>query len=106
MSELIRLAAASQPKNRNSVLDPYLDEIRDLQEQGYSLEQIRGFLAQMNVTVSRQTIHDFIKRRANVKQKSKPLTPEKEIKIQPKPEKSFELPSFKYNPVPNKDELY
>ena len=47
MSELIRLAAASQPKNRNSVLDPYLNEIRELQEQGYSLEQIREFLAQM-----------------------------------------------------------
>jgi DNA-binding transcriptional MerR regulator len=104
MSELIRLAAASQPKNRNSVLDPYLHEIRELQEQGYSLEQIRGFLAQMNITVSRQTIHDFIKRRETVKQK--PKAPEQAPRTQAKPEKSLELPGFKHNPVPNKEELY
>lgn len=104
MSELLRLAAASQPKNRNSVLDPYLDEIRDLQEQGYSLEQIRGFLAQMNIKVSRQTIHDFIKRRETVKQK--PKAPEKEIKTQQNPEKQLEIKGFNYNPIPNKEDLY
>lgn len=48
-----------------------------VQKQGYSFEQIRGFLAKMNITVSRQTIHDFIKRREAVKQKSKLITPEK-----------------------------
>lgn len=71
VSELMKLAAKSRPRKRNSKLDPYLDELRELQSQGYSLAQMEEFLAQINVTVSRQTIHDFLKRRANTPQASK-----------------------------------
>lgn len=79
ISELMKLAAKSRPRKRNSKLDPYLDELRELQSQGYSLAQMEEFLSQINVTVSRQTIHDFLKRRANTPQASNSSNSKKEI---------------------------
>jgi protein subunit release factor A len=68
VSALMKLAAKTRPRKRNSKLDPYLYELRELQSQGYSLAQMEEFLGQINVVVSRQTIHDFLKRRAKTQQ--------------------------------------
>jgi len=77
MTELQRLAASQPPQRRNSKLDPYLDDLRSLQEQGYSLEQLRTFLKQIGIEVAKQTIYDFLKRRENVKTAKTPAAPEK-----------------------------
>ena len=131
VSELMKLAAKSRPRKRNSKLDPYLDELRELQSQGYSLAQMEEFLAQINVTVSRQTIHDFLKRRANTPQVNKPkkesneqktkntvdsqniTTPKSEKKENPFANKIQQNSSddvrredFTYNPIPDKSKIY
>lgn len=81
MTELQRLAASQPPQRRNSKLDPYLDDLRSLQEQGYSLEQLRTFLKQIGIEVAKQTIYDFLKRRENVKATKTPASPGKNPQI-------------------------
>lgn len=64
MSDLLKLAAAQRPaRHTRSRMDPYLADMRRLQAEGYSLEQLRAFLAQVGVKVARQTIQEFLSRR-------------------------------------------
>ncbi|MGZ4992662.1 MAG: hypothetical protein ACXV79_00715 [Methylobacter sp.] len=76
MTDLMKLAESIKPKKRNSILDPYLAELRVLKEKGYSLEQMRILLAELNVNVSRQTIYDFLKRREKVVTENKEASPQ------------------------------
>lgn len=63
MSELMKIAAAEQPAKRKSKLDPHLADLRRLQEEGYSLDQMRELLKKIGIEVTRQSIYDFLKRR-------------------------------------------
>ncbi len=63
MSELTKIAASQTPYNRRSRLDPHLADLRRLQSEGFSLAQLKEFLKEIGVTVSRQSIYDFLKRR-------------------------------------------
>jgi hypothetical protein len=58
--------STDKPKKQRSMLDPYLAELRVLKEKGYSLEQMRELLAELNINYSRQGIDDFLKRRGEV----------------------------------------
>ncbi len=66
MSELTKIAASQTPYNRRSRLDPHLADLRRLQSEGFSLAQLKEFLKEIGVTVSRQSIYDFLKRRESV----------------------------------------
>lgn len=65
-SELTKIAAGQTPAKRRSKLDPHLADLRRLQSEGYSLAQLKTFLGEIGVTVSRQSIYDFLKRRESV----------------------------------------
>lgn len=82
MSDLTKIAAKELPARRRSKLEPYLMDLRRLQNDGYSLEQLSGFLKEIGIEVSRQTIHDFLKRResvtaSNTEEENKNKTPGK-----------------------------
>lgn len=65
MSDLLKIAAKQKPTRvRRSVLDPYLADLQKLQKQGYTLEQMVSALAELNVTVTKQAVHLFLKKRA------------------------------------------
>ena len=81
MSDLTKIAAQAQPARRRSKLEPYLNDLRRLQQQGYSLEQLKEFLGQIGVVVSRQTIYDFLKRREAMD--TEPLAPGEPEKASP-----------------------
>lgn len=66
MSELTKIAASQTPYRRRSKLDPHLADLRRLQNDGFSLAQLRAFLMEIGVSVSRQSIYDFLKRRESV----------------------------------------
>jgi hypothetical protein len=51
-----------QPHHRRSRLEKYKQEIRDLKKQGYSDMQVRDWLAQNGIAVSRENVRKFIKR--------------------------------------------
>jgi len=51
-----------KPRKNGSQLLPFQKEISDLKRQGYSDEQIREWLAQNNIAVSRENVRKFIKR--------------------------------------------
>lgn len=70
MSDLAKIAASQKPAKRRSKLEPYLEDLRKLQNDGYSLEQMKTFLAEIGVIVSRQSIYDFLKRRESVAAKA------------------------------------
>lgn len=73
MSELLKLAAKQKPvRQRRSRLDPYLSDLRKLQEQGYTLEQMTGMLAKLGVEVTKQGLSDFLKRRAETPANGQP----------------------------------
>lgn len=62
------------PRKNGSQLLPFEKEISDLKRQGYSDEQIREWLAQNNITVSRENVRKFIKRHLpNLKQEQRAL---------------------------------
>lgn len=63
MSELLKIAAQERPSRNRSRLDPYLLDLRKLKSDGYSFEQLRIFLSRLGVTVSRQTIQEYLIRR-------------------------------------------
>lgn len=70
MSDLLKLAAKQKPaRQRRSALDPHLNDLRKLKEQGYTLEQMVEMLAKLGVVVTKQGIHDFLKRRAETTEK-------------------------------------
>lgn len=63
MSELAKLAAKIKPvRHRRSKLDPYLVDLPKLRKQGYTLKQCVDLLEQLNVYVTIQTIHNFLKK--------------------------------------------
>lgn len=63
MSELLKIAAKERPSRNRSRLDPYLLDMIKLKSEGYSFEQLRIFLAELGVSVSRQTIQEYLVRR-------------------------------------------
>ena len=63
MSELLEIAAKARPSRNRSRLDPYLLDLRKLKSEGYSFAQLQGFLAELGVTASRQTIQEYLIRR-------------------------------------------
>lgn len=70
VSDLLKLAAKEKPsRQRRSALDPYLNDLRKLQGQGYTLEQLVEMLAKLGVVVTKQGVHDFLKRRAETTEK-------------------------------------
>lgn len=72
MSDLLKLAAKQKPaRRRRSALDPYLNDLRKLKAEDYTLEQMVEMLAKLGVEVTKQGVHDFLKRRAE--------TPEKKV---------------------------
>lgn len=70
MSELTKIAASQTPYRRRSKLDPHLADLRRLQNEGFSLAQLKVFLTEIGVSVSRQSIYDFLKRRESVPTKT------------------------------------
>lgn len=65
MSDLLKLAAKQKPaRQRRSALDPYLKDLQKLKGQGYTLDQLVEMLATLGVVVTKQGVHDFLKRRA------------------------------------------
>ena len=62
----------NEPKmnGRKSKLDPYCDEILDLHNNGYALDQIIQFLAANDIQTSKTNLFSFIKRRTS---QNKPL---------------------------------
>lgn len=63
MSELLEIAGKARPSRNRSRLDPYLLDLRKLKSKGYSFAQLSAFLAELGVTVSRQTIAEYLVRR-------------------------------------------
>jgi hypothetical protein len=62
-----------QPRKKRSRLIPFADQIWTLKTQGYTDLQIRDWLAENSVEVSRETVRKFIKKAAktgNAKQAS------------------------------------
>lgn len=71
VSNLLKLAAKKKPaRQRRSALDPYLNDLRKLKDQGYTLDQLVDMLATLGVVVTKQGIHDFLKRRAETTEKT------------------------------------
>lgn len=52
-----------QPRKKRSRLIPFADQIRELKTQGYTDLQIRDWLAENSIEVSRETVRKFIKNR-------------------------------------------
>ena len=50
-----------QPRKKRSRLIPFADQIRELKTQGYTDLQIRDWLAENSLEVSRETVRKFIK---------------------------------------------
>lgn len=53
-----------QPRKKRSRLIPFADQIAQLKAQGYTDLQIRGWLAENGVEVSREAVRKFIKNAA------------------------------------------
>jgi orotate phosphoribosyltransferase-like protein len=51
-----------QPRKKRSRLIPFADQIRELKAQGYTDLQIRDWLAENSLEVSRETVRKFIKK--------------------------------------------
>jgi hypothetical protein len=88
MSDLIQLAKSVKPKKQNSILDPFLNDLKELQKQGYSLQQMRMLLAQLDIAVSRQTISEFLRRREKAVNKNPASIPPS---VTPKKENAVEI---------------
>ena len=65
-----------QPRKKRSRLIPFAEQIAMLKRQGYTDLQIRGWLAENGVEVSREAVRKFIKNAA----KAGPPTPAETIK--------------------------
>ena len=64
MSKLLKLAAKERPARlRRSKLDPHLEDLKELKSRGFTLDQMVELLEKLNVKVSKQGLHDFLKRR-------------------------------------------
>lgn len=50
-----------QPRKKRSRLIPFADQIRELKTQGYTDLQIRDWLAENSLEVSRETVRKFVK---------------------------------------------
>ena len=50
----------TEPKRRLSKLEKFRDEIFDLYNSGYKVEQIQDYLLENNVKVSRSRLYSFI----------------------------------------------
>ena len=50
-----------QPRKKRSRLIPFADQIKQLKTQGYTDLQIRGWLAENGIEVSREAVRKFIK---------------------------------------------
>jgi len=56
--------AQNAPKGRRSRLAPYLTDIRKLRDDGYTLEQIREFLALNKISISIRGLTAYLQRQA------------------------------------------
>ena len=81
MKTLEQFCKQNEPKRRMSKLDPYYDEITELYDRGYQIEQIQDFLKSQKVNVSQSNLYKFLSKNQNKKSvKKKQSGASKELK--------------------------
>lgn len=67
MKILEQFCKTNDPKRRKSRLDAYHDEITELYDRGYQIEQIQDFLKSQKVNVSQSNLYKFLSKNQNKK---------------------------------------
>lgn len=70
METLQQWCKQNEPKRRMSKLDPYYDEITELYDRGYQIEQIRDFLKSQKIDISVRGIRKYLKSRKTIQVKT------------------------------------
>jgi len=109
---LKELAENNGKRSKIGIVRELMPAIEDTMKQGVTLAAIHAALTEKaGIDMKFLTFISAYKRiKKESSQKKQPLvtpiTPEEASKAQSKPQASFEIPSFKHNPIPNPDELY
>lgn len=81
MKTLEQFCKTNDPNRRKSRLDAYHDEITELYDRGYQIEQIQDFLKSQKVNVSQSNLYKFLSKNQNKKSvKKKQSGASKELK--------------------------
>ena len=70
MKTLEQFCKQNEPKRRMSKLDSYYDEITELYDRGYQIEQIRDFLKSQKIDISVRGIRKYLKSRKTIQVKT------------------------------------
>lgn len=70
MKTLEQFCNQNEPKRRKSKLDAYYDEITELYDRGYQIEQIRDFLKSQKIDISVRGIRKYLKSRKTIQVKT------------------------------------
>ena len=70
MKTLEQFCQENEPKRRMSKLVPYYDEITELYDRGYQIEQIRDFLKSQKIDISVRGIRKYLKSRKTIQVKT------------------------------------
>ena len=70
MKTLEQFCKQNEPKRRTSKLDAYYDEITELYNRGYQIEQIQDFLKSQKIDISVRGIRKYLKSRKTIQVKT------------------------------------
>ena len=70
MKTLEQFCKQNEPKRRTSKLDAYYDEITELYNRSYQIEQIQDFLKSQKIDISVRGIRKYLKSRKTIQVKT------------------------------------